>query len=76
MTWSTMSDLVKRVGVEYDSVIATKDVFDALGRIPELTMRERVSAAALLVEKPKQLTLFFSLPDEARLDLVLMVLNQ
>lgn len=35
------------------------------------TTKERVSIVALLVEKPKQLTLFFSLPDDANYNLMI-----
>lgn len=52
-----------------------KEVFDALGRIPELDMKEKVTDATILVDRTSYLELFFSLLDEARLSLVRWLVN-
>ncbi|XP_073120078.1 uncharacterized protein [Henckelia pumila] len=75
MSRSTMTEFVKRIGVEYDAVNATKDVFDVLEAIPELTSKEVVLAAAMLADNPKQQNLLFKAPLHARLKFVIRLLN-
>ncbi|XP_073015632.1 uncharacterized protein [Primulina eburnea] len=76
MSRSTMNEFVKRIGVEYDTVNATKDVFSVLETIPELSEDEIVVAAALLAENPKQQNLLFTAPEHARLKLVRRLLKE
>ncbi|XP_073039123.1 uncharacterized protein [Primulina eburnea] len=75
MSRSTMNEFVKRIGVEYDVLNATKDVFDVLESIPELSEDDVVAAAALLAENPKQQNLLFKAPQHARLKLVRRLLK-
>lgn len=70
-----LSEIGRRRGQDEGKLNGNKEVYDALGRIPELVMNERVVAATMLVEKPSNLELFFSLPDEARLPLVRWLLK-
>ncbi|XP_073127458.1 uncharacterized protein [Henckelia pumila] len=76
MSRSTMTEFVKRIGVEYDAVNATKDVFDVLEAITELTSDEVVLAAAMLADNPKQQNLLLNAPHHARLKLVRRLLNE
>ncbi|XP_073060273.1 uncharacterized protein [Primulina eburnea] len=76
MSRATMTEFVKRIGVEYDTVNATKDVFAVLESIPELVPDEIVVAAALLAENPKQQNLLFTAPQHARLKLVRRLLKE
>ncbi|XP_073153626.1 uncharacterized protein [Henckelia pumila] len=76
MSRSTMTEFVKRIGVEYDAVNATKDVFDVLEAITELTSDKVVLAAAMLADNPKQQNLLFNAPHHARLKLVRRLLNE
>ncbi|XP_075498302.1 uncharacterized protein LOC142536823 [Primulina tabacum] len=76
MSRAAMNEFVKRIGVEYDMVNATKDVFAVLEPIPELVPDEIVVAAALLAENPKQHNLLFKAPQHARLKLVRRLLKE
>ncbi|XP_075480097.1 uncharacterized protein LOC142520828 [Primulina tabacum] len=73
MTKISIEDLSKKIG--YDPV-ATKDAFGAMGTIPGLTIDEKIFVADKLVENPKKLAFFFSLPDEARNSLVKQLLKK
>ncbi|XP_073301192.1 uncharacterized protein [Primulina huaijiensis] len=73
MTHVSIDELSKKIG--YDPV-ATKDVFDAISAIPGMTVDERVFVGDKLVENPKKLAYFFSLPDEARNSLVKQILKK
>ncbi|XP_073295954.1 uncharacterized protein [Primulina huaijiensis] len=70
-----LSELGHRGGRDDGKSNGNKKVFDALGRILELAMNERVVAATMLVDKPSYLEIFFSLLDEARISLVRWLLN-
>ncbi|KAG8390827.1 hypothetical protein BUALT_Bualt01G0124000 [Buddleja alternifolia] len=67
-------DIAKRIGFEYDVSNARKEVYGALGRIPGLLVREKLTVAKFLVNKTADLDLFFSLPDKDRAEMVNMIL--
>ncbi|XP_073132651.1 uncharacterized protein [Henckelia pumila] len=73
MTKVCIEDLSKKLGYDHN---ATKNVFGALGKIPAMTVDERVFVADKLVENPKKLTLFFSLHDEGRNSMIKRLLKK
>ncbi|KAG6418607.1 hypothetical protein SASPL_120811 [Salvia splendens] len=65
----------RSVGFEYDGVTnARRGLYGELGRIPGLQVREKLTVAKFLVNKTGDLELFFSLPDEAKVEMVNMIL--
>ena len=74
-TESRLGDIAKRIGYEYDVSEARKAVYKALGGLPELTMTQKIWVAKRLVNNGKDMDLFFSLPNEARAEMVRMMLD-
>ncbi|PIN11254.1 hypothetical protein CDL12_16146 [Handroanthus impetiginosus] len=74
-TESCLGNIVKRIGYEYDVSEARKAVYDALGGLPDLTMTQKIWVAKRLVNNGKDMNLFFSLPNEARAEMVRMMLD-
>ncbi|KAL1569476.1 hypothetical protein AAHA92_00951 [Salvia divinorum] len=62
--------LTLRIGYEYDLSKARKEVFEVLGRIPELTLKQRYEAGDIILEKVQRLDFFLGMPEEARLGYV------
>lgn len=68
-------DIGRRLCFEYDNASnARRGLYGALGRIPGLQMREKLIVAKFLVNRAADMDLFFSLPDEARAEMVKMIL--
>ncbi|PIN19207.1 hypothetical protein CDL12_08117 [Handroanthus impetiginosus] len=74
-TKSRLGDIAKRIGYEYDVSEACKVVYEALGGLPDLTMTQKIWVAKRLVNNGKDMDLFFSLPNEARAEMVQMMLD-
>ncbi|XP_073147718.1 uncharacterized protein [Henckelia pumila] len=70
----SFGEIIKRLGHEYEVSKARKQVYGELGKIPELSTREKIIVARLLVNKTPDMELFFSLPDDARVVMVKMLL--
>lgn len=67
-------EIIKRLGHEYEVSNARKQVYGELGKIPGLSTRDKIIRARLLVNKTPDMELFFSLPDDARVVMVKMLL--
>lgn len=74
-TKSGLGELTKKMGVEYDLQTQRKAIYEALGGIGQLSVAQKVHVAKLLVNNSKELDLFFSLPDEAKLEMVSQLLD-
>lgn len=74
-TKSGLCDLTKKMGVDYDLQTQRKSVYEALGGVGRLSVAEKVHVAKLLVNNIKELDLFFSLPDEAKEEMVRQLLD-
>ncbi|PIN23479.1 hypothetical protein CDL12_03796 [Handroanthus impetiginosus] len=72
---SGLGDIAKRIGYEYDVSEARKAVYETLGGLPDLTMTQKIWVAKRLVNNGKDMDLFFSLPNEARAEMVRMMLD-
>ncbi|KAL8523446.1 hypothetical protein ACS0TY_013414 [Phlomoides rotata] len=66
----TMGCIAKRVGSEFDACNRRGQVYEQLGLIGFLTVEDRVDVAQYLCNNPKDMDLFFSLPDDAKMVLV------
>ncbi|KAI3463722.1 hypothetical protein Pfo_020385 [Paulownia fortunei] len=67
---SRLGDITKWIGYEYDASKARKAIFDALGEVPSVNLTHKIYVATLLVNNTKDLDLFFSMPTEARVEMV------
>ncbi|KAH6787392.1 hypothetical protein C2S52_006944 [Perilla frutescens var. hirtella] len=74
-TKSGLSDLTKKMGVDYDLQTQRKSVYEALGVIRHLSVTDKVHVAKKLVNNSKELDLFFSLPDEAKKEMVRQLIH-
>ncbi|KAL8539188.1 hypothetical protein ACS0TY_000986 [Phlomoides rotata] len=67
---STMGTIAERVGSEFDAIKKRGKVFDMLELIKNLTIDDRVQISQFLCNNPKEMDLFFGLPDYAKTVLV------
>ncbi|PIN18452.1 hypothetical protein CDL12_08875 [Handroanthus impetiginosus] len=74
-TESHVGEIAKRIGYKYDASKARKAVYNALGGLTELTMSQKIWVAKQLVKNGKDMDLFFSLPNDARAEMVRMILS-
>lgn len=70
----SFGEIIKGTGQEYEVSNARKQVYDELGKVPGLSTRDRIIVARLLVNKTPDMELFFSLPDDARVVMIKMLL--
>lgn len=67
-----LSEFTKKIGVEYDLQTQRKTVYEVLGGIESVAQKVRL--AKLLVNNSQELDLFFSLPNEAKVEMVYQML--
>ncbi|KAL8552133.1 hypothetical protein ACS0TY_000994 [Phlomoides rotata] len=67
---STMRTIAERVGSEFDAIKKRGKLFDMLELIKNLTVDDRVQISQFLCNNPKEMDLFFGLPDYAKTVLV------
>ncbi|KAL8553276.1 hypothetical protein ACS0TY_001808 [Phlomoides rotata] len=72
----TMGSIAERVGCEFDACNKRARVYDHLGLIEFLTVESRVRVAQYLCNSPKDMDLFYSLPDNAKTVLVTQIMKQ
>lgn len=65
---------MKRIGYEYDISNARKEVFSIVGNIVGMTLQEKLLVSKLLVKNTEDLEFFFSLPDDAKVEIAKMKL--
>ncbi|KAH6828123.1 hypothetical protein C2S53_014964 [Perilla frutescens var. hirtella] len=69
-----LADISKRIGCEFDMSQKRTAVFDALGALGVLDVSKQISVAQRLCNNNKDLDLFFSLPDFAKVEMVRMLI--
>ncbi|KAG8367204.1 hypothetical protein BUALT_Bualt16G0048300 [Buddleja alternifolia] len=74
-TDSRLGEIVMRVGSEHDAKVSRKAVFEALSQITSLEMEDKIYVAMELVNNTKKLDLFFSMPVDAQIVMVKMMLQ-
>ncbi|KAG8371522.1 hypothetical protein BUALT_Bualt13G0096300 [Buddleja alternifolia] len=70
-----LGDISKRLGFEHDASKSRKEVFEALSEVSGLTMEEQVIVSHYLVNKTQSMDLFFSLPNDAKITMVKLLLE-
>ncbi|PIM99584.1 hypothetical protein CDL12_27921 [Handroanthus impetiginosus] len=70
-----LGGIAKRIGYEYDTFEAQKAVYDALGGFTELNVSLKIWVTKQLVNNGQEMDLFFSLPNDARVEMVRMMLS-
>lgn len=70
----SFGEIIKRSGHEYEVSNARKQVYGEVDKIPGLSTRDKIIVARLLVIKTPDMELFLSLPDDARVVMVKMLL--
>ncbi|GER41987.1 RNase H family protein [Striga asiatica] len=70
-----ISDMVVRVGHAHDATKRRGKVYEVLKGMPNLTMEEKLLTTKYLCNKTKELDMFFSLDDDARVKMVQMIVE-
>ncbi|KAK4382562.1 hypothetical protein Sango_2859200 [Sesamum angolense] len=70
-----LSEISKKLFMDYEEVEKRSAVFAAVGSIPGIDLNEQIFISDRLVENPKKMDLFFSLPDDARARMVALMLS-
>ncbi|KAK4403144.1 hypothetical protein Sango_1055100 [Sesamum angolense] len=70
-----LSEISKKLFVDYEEVEKCSAVFATGGSIPGIDLNEQILISDRLVENPKKMDLFFSLPDDARARMVGLMLS-
>ncbi|KAL8501415.1 hypothetical protein ACS0TY_020811 [Phlomoides rotata] len=63
----TMGSIAQRISSEYEACKRCGLVYDTLGMIESLSVEVRVEVAEYLCNHSKDMDLFYSLPDDAKL---------
>ncbi|KAL0416419.1 UNVERIFIED_CONTAM: hypothetical protein Slati_3473800 [Sesamum latifolium] len=69
-----LGELSKKLFVDYDEVERAA-VFEAVGKVPGIDLNDQICVSDRLVENPKKMDLFFSLPADARARMVGLMLS-
>ncbi|KAL0444269.1 UNVERIFIED_CONTAM: hypothetical protein Slati_2149600 [Sesamum latifolium] len=70
-----LTELSKKLFVDYIEVEKRVAVFEAVGKVPGVDLNDQIIISDKLVDNPKKMNLFFSLPDEATARMVGLMLN-
>ncbi|KAL0448549.1 UNVERIFIED_CONTAM: hypothetical protein Slati_1411300 [Sesamum latifolium] len=65
-----LGEISKKLFVDFFEVEKRTAVFDAVEKVPEIDMNDQILVSDRLVDNPKKIDLFFSLPEEARARMV------
>ncbi|KAL8500714.1 hypothetical protein ACS0TY_020338 [Phlomoides rotata] len=71
----TMGHIAKHVGSEFDNRQRMEQVYDRLSEIDIISVEARVAIAQYLCNNMKDMDLFFSLPDEAKIVFVMNIMR-
>ncbi|KAK4422945.1 hypothetical protein Salat_1877100 [Sesamum alatum] len=70
-----LGELSKKLFVNYDEVEKRSGVYEAVGKVPGIDLTNQLLISDRLVENPKKMDLFFSLPDDARARMIRLMLD-
>ncbi|KAL0311212.1 UNVERIFIED_CONTAM: hypothetical protein Sangu_2415900 [Sesamum angustifolium] len=70
-----LSEISKKLFVDYDEVEKRSAVYVAVGSIPGIDLNDHILISDRLVENPNKMDLFFSLPDDVRARMVGLMLS-
>ncbi|KAK4425335.1 hypothetical protein Salat_1727500 [Sesamum alatum] len=61
-----LGELSKKLFANYEEAEKRSSVYEAIGKVPGLDLNNQILISDRLVENPKKIDLFFSLPEDAR----------
>ncbi|KAL0454952.1 UNVERIFIED_CONTAM: hypothetical protein Slati_0834400 [Sesamum latifolium] len=70
-----LGEISKKLFVDFLEVEKRSAVFEAVGNIPGIDLNDQILISDRLVDDPKKMDLFFSLPEEARARMIGLMLN-
>ena len=68
--------MANRIGHEFDLTKARKEVFDLVGVVPGLAIRQQFLVCGYILDKVERLDFFMGLREDAKKEYVLMVLEE
>ncbi|KAL8464392.1 hypothetical protein ACS0TY_034065 [Phlomoides rotata] len=71
-----MVSIAQRIGSEFEAAKKRGQVYDTLGMIEVLTVEARVIVVEYLCNNSKDMDLFYSLPDDAKIVYVNVILRK
>ncbi|KAL8546840.1 hypothetical protein ACS0TY_006529 [Phlomoides rotata] len=72
----TMGSIAQRIGSEFEACKRRGLVYDTLGMIDSLSVEARVEVAEYLCNHTKDMDLFYSLPDDAKIMYVKRIMKK
>ncbi|KAK4435016.1 hypothetical protein Salat_0664600 [Sesamum alatum] len=70
-----LGELSKKLFADYNEAEKRSSIYEAIGKVPGIDLNDQILISDRLVENPKRMDLFFSLPEDARLILCLMTIS-
>ncbi|KAG6400215.1 hypothetical protein SASPL_137040 [Salvia splendens] len=75
-TNSRLETISSRIGYEFDMGKARQEVFDKLGSVDGLTLKQRYYLCNILSDKPQRMEVFMGMPMNAKLGYLLLLLDE
>ncbi|KAL8542872.1 hypothetical protein ACS0TY_003672 [Phlomoides rotata] len=72
---SRLGEIAQRIGHDHDMSSTRKLIYSSVSKMNMLTLQEKLRVTALIARHNEHIDVFFSLPDDDRMEWVLMVLN-
>ncbi|XP_041993493.1 uncharacterized protein LOC121771657 [Salvia splendens] len=73
---SRLETISSRIGYEFDMGKARQEVFDKLGSVDGLTLKQRYYLCNILSDKPQRMEVFMGMPMNAKLGYLLLLLDE
>ncbi|KAL8548288.1 hypothetical protein ACS0TY_007565 [Phlomoides rotata] len=70
-----LGDIAQRIGHDQDLSAARRMIYSSISKMNMLTLQEKLRATTLIARNTKDIDVLFSLPDPARMEWVMMLLN-
>ncbi|KAK4441528.1 hypothetical protein Salat_0487700 [Sesamum alatum] len=70
-----LGELSKKLFADYEEVEKQSLVYKAIGKVPGIDLNDQILLSDRLVENPKKMDLFFSLPEDARARMIRLMLD-
>ncbi|KAK4430763.1 hypothetical protein Salat_0838000 [Sesamum alatum] len=70
-----LGELSKKLFADYEEAKKRSSVYEAVGKVPGLDLNNQILISNRLVENPKKMDLFFSLPEDARARMIGLMLE-
>ncbi|KAK4433941.1 hypothetical protein Salat_0556800 [Sesamum alatum] len=71
-----LGELSKKLFADYEEAEKRSSVYEAVGKVPGLDLNNQILISDRLVENPKKMDLFFSLPEDARARMIGLMLEE